>query len=123
MRLSLTEMTARRKNITDKGAFNQTCAIKSKTVSQSDSGAEIETWGNVTGMTSIPCLVTTKTAVIKDLEGTPKTFTTNRIKLNNIYSGISLQMQAVVGNITYRIEGVDIDSIGLFTRLQVTKWG
>ena len=123
LRLSLTELAARRKNIADKGAFNSTCAIKAKTVLQSDSGAEIETWANVTGMTAIPCLVTTKKATVRELEESPKTYTTTQIKLNAVYTGISLQMQAVVGSVTYRIEGIDTDTPGLFTRLQVNKWG
>lgn len=123
MRLSLPEIAARRKNIADKGVFNQTCAIKAKTVTQSDSGAEIETWGNVTGMTAIPCLVTTKRATVKELEESPKTYLTTQIKLNAVYTGISLEMQAVVGDNTYRIEGIDTDTPGFFTRLQVTKWG
>jgi lipopolysaccharide export system protein LptA len=123
LRLSLTELAARRKNIADKGAFNQTCAIKAKTVTYSDSGAEIIVWGNVTGMTDIPCLVTTKKATVKELEEAPKTYITTQIKLNAVYTGISLEMQAVVGSNTYKIEGIDTDSPGLFTRLQVTKWG
>ena len=123
MKLYPMQKEAVRKNIASHGIFDKTCSFKAETVTQSDSGAEIKTWADVSGLTSIPCMVVSKAKTIQDLSGAPMTQLITKIKLNGFYSGVSAKYQVVVGSNTYRITGIDDGSMELFTEIYVVQWG
>jgi len=123
MKLYPAQKEAVRKNIASHGIFDKTCTFKSETVTQSDSGSEITTWADVSGLTNIPCMVVSKATTIQDLSGAPMTQLVTKIKLNGFYSGVSAKYQVVVGSNTYRITGINNGSMELFTEIFVTQWG
>lgn len=123
MKLYPAQKEAIRKNIASHGIFDKTATFKSESVTQSDSGAEIRTWGNVTGLISIPCMVVKKSKTIQDLNGVPTTQLLTTIKLNGFYSNVSAEHQVTVDSINYKITGIDNGSMELFTEVYVTQWG
>lgn len=123
MKLYPAQKEAVRKNIASHGIFDKTCTFKQSTITQSDSGAEVEAWSDVSGLTSIPCMVVSKSVTIKDLSGAAMTQLVTKIKLNGFYSCVSTKYQAVVGSNVYRITGIDNGSMELFTEIYVTQWG
>lgn len=123
MKLYPAQKEAVRKNIASHGIFDKTCAFKAETVTQSDSGSEIKTWADVTGLTSIPCMVVSKAKTIQDLSGAPLTQLVTKIKLDGFYSAVSAKHRVVVGSDTYEITGIDNGSMELFTEIYVVKWG
>ena len=123
MKLYPAQKEAVRKNIASHGIFNKSCTFKSETVTQSDSGSEIKTWSDVTGLTSIPCMVVSKATTIQDLSGAPMTQLVTKIKLNGFYPTVSAEHQVVVGSNTYRITAINNGSMELFTEIYVVQWG
>jgi len=123
MKLYPAQKEAVRKNIISHGIFDKTATFKAETVTQSDSGAEIKLWSNVAGLTSIPCMVVSKSSTIQDLSGAPITQLVTKIKLNGFYSNVSTKHQVTVGNNTYAITAIDNGSMELFTEIYVVQWG
>ena len=123
MKLSPAQKVAVRKNIESHGIFDKTATFKSESVSQSDSGAEIITWSNVTGLTSIPCMLVSKAKAITDLNGLPITQLVIKIKLNGFYPAVSAKHQVVVDSVAYEITAIDNGSMELFTEVYVFKYG
>jgi len=123
MKLYPAQKEAIRKNIASHGIFDKTCTFKSETITQSDTGAEIPTWTNVTGLVSIPCMVVSKAKTIQDLSGAPISQLITKIKLNGFYSNVSEKHQITVGSNTYKITAIDNGSMELFTEIYVVQWG
>ena len=123
MKLYPAQKEAVRKNIASHGIFDKTCTFKQSTITQSESGAEVEAWSDVSGLANIPCMVVSNSVTIKDLSGAAMTQLVTKIKLNGFYSGVSAKYQAVVGSNVYRITGIDNGSMELFTEIYVTQWG
>jgi hypothetical protein len=123
MKLYAAQKDAVRKNIASHGIFDKTCTFKSETVTQSDSGAEVRSWTNVTGLTSIPCMIVSKATTINDLNGAPVTQLITKIKLNGFYPLASAEHQLVADSKTYKITAIDSGSLELFTEIYVIQWG
>jgi len=123
MKLYPAQKEAVRKNIASHGIFDKTCTFKQSTITQSESGAEVEAWSDVSGLASIPCMIVSKAKTIQDLSGAPMTQLVTKIKLNGFYSGVSMNYQVVSGSDTYMITGVDNGSMELFTEIYVKRWG
>ena len=123
MRLTSTEMAARRRNIADKWAFPLTAAVKRRVVTQSDTGAELESYETITGMSAIKCFMTTKAVSVTDLNGAILTDLVTRIKFDGYYDTIKPEMIISISGTEYEVRAVDNGSAGLFTTCIVGKRG
>lgn len=123
MRLTSTEMAARRRNIADKGVFPLTADVKRRVVTQSDTGAELESYQTITGMSAVKCLMTTKAVSITDLNGAILTDLVTRIKFDGYYDTINPEMIISISGTEYEVRSVDNGSAGLFTTCIVGKRG
>ena len=123
MRLTSTEMVARRRNIADKGVFPLTADVKRRVVTQSDTGAELESYETITGMSAVKCLMTTKAVSVTDLNGVILTDLVTRIKFDGYYDTIKPEMIISISGTEYEVRSVDNGSAGLFTTCIVGKRG
>lgn len=103
--------------------YPDTVTIQQKTVSRGAAGSEIATWADVSGLVGIPCAIAalsvtrdTSTAEVRTALQTYGVIT-HHMSLQGHYAGITNEMQAVSGGVTYDITGVEQDSHGVLTRV------
>ena len=121
--LTSPEITAVRNSVAQAGVFGDTCKIQKFSETQTDSGAPLKTWSDLTGCTSIPCYLS-QMKVIKGPIVSQSVMITNQmqIRLDSYYSSIQIGMKAIVNTIEYEIVDLLTDSQKIFTVLGVQKF-
>lgn len=99
------------------GFFPATCDIQANTPTRSSSGYPTPAWGNVSGLTAIPCTVARREAVEQRLPDLVTTDTTHIIALAGDYPTITPKHRAVVEGTSYDILGVRTDIHDVMTWL------
>jgi hypothetical protein len=105
------------------GFYDKTALIEDYTSTVSSQGEEVQTYGTVAGMAAIPCRLSPVVAQ-EERRGA----LTSVVEFTHIAScagfwNITTKMRATIAGTTYDIVGVDQDSVGYSTRLQLVVVG
>lgn len=97
--------------------FPSTCTIQSNTPTADAHNQPIASWANLTGYVEIACRCAPLTATERRQFENVVEEATHMVALKGAYTAITVEMRAVVDDVTYDITGVRTDSQGKVTYL------